>query len=88
MGILNDLFGAGKQRDAAQDAVIGDLSARVRALEQAPADNGNSEALAALAARLAAIEQEFAEVSALRDDQTPDPTPPAEGGITLPEIET
>jgi len=68
MGILSDLFGAGRQRDATQDQQLSDLAARVAALERAPsADNGAAietltahvntlqVALAELASRVTAI---------------------------------
>lgn len=128
MGILSDLFGQGRQRDAQQDARIDEINARVVALEQgggmAPAGddgelaarvetqrallaeltgqvsgiadtagalgqsiNGLAQTAQALHERLAAIEQELADVRA-SVDAPPENPPPSNNdeGVTLPEI--
>lgn len=47
MGILSDLFGAGRRRDEAQDRHIEELMSRVLTLEQSPGGGVGRPALSA-----------------------------------------
>ena len=96
MGILSDLFGAGKRRDEAQDA-------RIAALEARPA--GDAETLAAMQAAIdglagaetvddvarAAVAGSAAAVQALHERvaviEAEFAALPTDGGIVVPEIE-
>ena len=71
MGILSDLFGAGKRRDEAQDTRIEELVSRVLTLEQSPGGGVGQPALDALAetvdAQRVVIAQLTGEVVALTE---------------------
>lgn len=71
MGILSDLFGAGKRRDEAQDTRIEELVSRVLTLEQSPGGGVGQPALDALAetvdAQRAVIAELTAQVAALHE---------------------
>ena len=66
MGLLSDLFGAGKKRDVDQDAALVALANRVKALEDRPptsVDQAARDVAAAVDARLAAIEADIAQAA-------------------------
>lgn len=66
MGLLSDLFGAGKKRDVDQDAAIVALTNRVKALEDRPPtsiDQGARDAVDVVAGRVAEIEADIAQAA-------------------------
>lgn len=66
MGLLSDLFGAGKKRDADQDAALVALANRVKALEDRPptsVDQAARDAVDAVAGRVMAIEADIAQAA-------------------------
>lgn len=66
MGLLSDLFGAGKRRDETQDATIAALAARVAALEANPpsvVDQAARDAVQSVSQRVSAIEADIAEAA-------------------------
>lgn len=63
MGILSDLFGAGKRRDEAQDRHIEELMSRVLTLEQSPGGGVGQPALDALAETVDAQRAVIAELT-------------------------